>query len=67
MDQDKSELILKFPNPSTLKEVHQFLGHAKFYKFASKIFLRPLNPYVHFYLEKSNLNGLMDVRKLLIL
>lgn len=44
VDHDKSELILKFPNPFTLKEVHQFLGHAKFYKICIKDFSKAAQP-----------------------
>ena len=44
MDKAKVELIVKFPSPTTIKGVRQFLGHVGFYRRFIKDFSKLARP-----------------------
>nr|GFA56047.1 reverse transcriptase domain-containing protein [Tanacetum cinerariifolium] len=53
VDKAKIEVISKLPHPTTVKEIHSFLGHAGFYRRFIKDFSKISRPMTHL-LEKNS-------------
>nr|GEW04912.1 hypothetical protein [Tanacetum cinerariifolium] len=53
VDKAKIEVISKLPHPTTVKGIHSFLGHARFYRRFIKDFLKISRPMIHL-LEKNS-------------
>nr|GFB70221.1 reverse transcriptase domain-containing protein [Tanacetum cinerariifolium] len=53
VDKAKIEVISKLPNPTTVKRIRSFLGHAGFYRRFIKDFLKISRPMTHL-LEKNS-------------
>nr|GFA53120.1 reverse transcriptase domain-containing protein [Tanacetum cinerariifolium] len=53
VDKVKIEVISKLPHPTTVKGIHSFLGHARFYRRVIKDFLKISRPMTHL-LEKNS-------------
>ena len=58
VDKAKVELISKFPSPTNVTTVQQFLGHAGFYRRFIRDFLKILNRSTSSLKKMPSLNGM---------